>query len=401
MGAGNVAHSIDGEGWVAYRHRSSSAQKVCAQLEGFSGYKTTGAVVNTVINSLKVIAKDMVIVDSGKGIAVNSMGMTGSELETWIMDTVIIAESPVSHDCPSEKWCNFNEPTWTDDRDTPEELHFLKTCIDKAGTYTPMHSEGSKDAVITDSPMLPIEAPASDAVFAGTAYYDNVYFKGFNEEKTYCGGGTFKAITFSTSAADLVPPVVFTDCTFEDTNDMAFIYMHQPPESWTSVRACGSFPCTGPLNTMFTFERTIWVGETGTADERNFQIIPNNEAIAGEFSRECEWVRPWNGYYCNDYFDFGILHFESQDSDAGKRNIYPVFLSPVEDEYGEVVSTENVNKLNQYMEHTCDGIYPGLFRLGRFPALVGLNKFYDIQFTGTVPEKLFFKLQSPKDGIRV
>jgi len=66
-----------------------------------------------------------------------------------------------------------------------------------------------------------------------------------------------------------------------------------------------------------------------------------------------------------------------------------------------VISTENVNKLNQFREHTCDGIYPGLFRLGRFPALVGLNRFYNIEFSGTVPQKLLFKLQAPKGFIKV
>ena len=67
------------------------------------------------------------------------------------------------------------------------------------------------------------------------------------------------------------------------------------------------------------------------------------------------------------------------------------------------------------MEHTCDGIYPGLFRLSRFLALVGLadggngssnanenssanmngnTVGYDVMFTGTVPEKMGFKLQA-------
>lgn len=98
-----------------------------------------------------------------------------------------------------------------------------------------------------------------------------------------------------------------------------------------------------------------------------------------------------NAYVCKGE-DFGILHFQSLDDDRGKRNVYPVFVSPVTDELGSEIDLKKANKLNQFREHTCDGIYPGLFRLARFAALVGLNRFYNIDFTGTVPEQMSFKL---------
>jgi len=65
--------------------------------------------------------------------------------------------------------------------------------------------------------MLPIEKPGGDAAFAGLARYQNVVFKGFNKDRTYCGGDKIKAITFNHGASDIIPPVIFTECTFVDT----------------------------------------------------------------------------------------------------------------------------------------------------------------------------------------
>lgn len=100
----------------------------------------------------------------------------------------------------------------------------------------------------------------------------------------------------------------------------------------------------------------------------------------------CTYNPNWNAWHCRGEA-LGVLHFQSEDDDKGKRNIYPVYLKSMS-------GGEYVNKLNQFMEHTCDGIYPGLFRLSRFPALVGLNDDYDISFTGSVPKSLSFKLQA-------
>lgn len=42
-----------------------------------------------------------------------------------------------------------------------------------------------------------------------------------------------------------------------------------------------------------------------------------------------------------------------------------------------------------------------MFRLGRFVSLVEMNKFYQIAFTGSVPDKLRFRLESQGDGIKI
>ena len=51
----------------------------------------------------------------------------------------------------------------------------------------------------------------------------------------------------------------------------------------------------------------------------------------------------------------------------------------------ETVNYSLINTINQFREHTENGIYPGMFRLGRFTTIVTINKFYNIEFTGSVP----------------
>jgi len=53
------------------------------------------------VNTHKLILKDMIALDTGKGLTANSMGVSVTELETWIADSLIIAESQTVHDCPS------------------------------------------------------------------------------------------------------------------------------------------------------------------------------------------------------------------------------------------------------------------------------------------------------------
>ena len=136
----------------------------------------------------------------------------------------------------------------------------MRTCIEKFGTITPMHLQGDTDPVLIMSNLVPIESTISDSAFAGKGIYQNVTFQGFNLERTYCGGDSMVAITLNPGGSDIIPPVDFIECTFIDVEDEGFVYMFEPPESWVSVRECGSFPCTGPLNTAFTFSRTNYEG---------------------------------------------------------------------------------------------------------------------------------------------
>lgn len=71
------------------------------------------------------------------------------------------------------------------------------------------------------------------------------------------------------------------------------------------------------------------------------------------------------------------------------------------DDAGNEVNYELTNTLNQFREHKDDGIYPGLFRLGRFATLATIEEFYNIEFTGSVPQKMNYKLVAHQQSVRV
>lgn len=102
-----------------------------------------------------------------------------------------MAESQKARDCPKRNWCRSSDleddvgsmwdpNDWENEVDVADGEHYTRTCINKYGTITPMHIEGNIDPVLTADFMLPIEGGASDAAFAGQAFYYNVTFEGFD-----------------------------------------------------------------------------------------------------------------------------------------------------------------------------------------------------------------------------
>lgn len=59
---------------------------------------------------------------------------------------------------------------------------------------------------------------------------------------------------------DNVPVQQFKDTEFINCDTDAMVYFFEPPQKWAIIKDCGNFPCTGPKNTYFTFERTTFTG---------------------------------------------------------------------------------------------------------------------------------------------
>ena len=64
------------------------------------------------------------------------------------------------------------------------------------------------------------------------------------------------------TASDNIPIQKFKDTKFIDVDAEALAYFLEPPEGWAVIADCGNFPCTGPKNTFFSFERTTFEGGT-------------------------------------------------------------------------------------------------------------------------------------------
>lgn len=85
--------------------------------------------------------------------------------------------------------------------------------------------------------------------------------------------------------------------------------------------------------------------------------------------------------------------FESLDSDQMDRSVQPVHIT------NEATGYHNI--LNSMMDHVWDGFYSGQLRQSRFPAQVEVDQDYTIQFSGTPPNEMRFRLNANKGGITV
>jgi len=64
-------------------------------------------------------------------------------------------------------------------------------------------------------------------------------------------------------------------------------------------------------------------------------------------------------------------------------------------------ATGYMNKLNSFMDHVWDGFYTGQVRMSRFPSQIETLGDYEIDYTGTPPKKMRYKLISDIGGIKV
>lgn len=159
-----------------------------------------------------------------------------------------------------------------------------------------------------------------------------------------------------------------------------------PPKGWANVKDCGNFPCTAPLNTLFSFKRNKFRGLKPSFGADEFQMIPNTPNFS-EFVPECELQKDMNLWTCKNE-KLGILQFESEDPDTLDRSMQPI--------YSRLQGTDMNNKVNSFMDHVWDGFYTGQTRLSRFPIIVyaPTGAVYDIIYTGTPAKKMKYTLRS-------
>jgi hypothetical protein len=172
---------------------------------------------------------------------------------------------------------------------------------------------------------------------------------------------------------------------FVNVDQDAFIYLMDPPEVWAVIDDCGEFPCTGPRNVFLNFQGTTYdyTKDTPTNTASDFAILSNNPtAVAG---LGCIYYSTWNSNYCSKT-NYGMLLFESLDSDRYQRTVSPIVITDPSLTYS--------NTLNSFMDHLWDGFYTSQLRLSRFPAMVDTvttgyagkpTQIYNITYIGTPP----------------
>ena len=97
---------------------------------------------------------------------------------------------------------------------------------------------------------------------------------------------------------------------FHNCEMKALTWFYEPPQGWANLADCGDFPCTGPKNTLFSFENTEWTGTTPEDALTDFSLIPD----VPEYSKYFPTCKPMldeiNGYICTTK-TLGILLWES------------------------------------------------------------------------------------------
>ena len=128
----------------------------------------------------------------------------------------------------------------------------------------------------------------------------------------------------------------------------ALAYLMPPNNTWANPTDCIDFPCTAPLNHIFSFVDTEYTNSQVNYGSK-FQVIPNNPGLS-PYLEGCRQEEIMNAYICNREH-LGILQFESHDEDNEDRTMSPIYVS--------LNGTKMANKLNSMMDHAWDGFYTG------------------------------------------
>lgn len=137
-------------------------------------------------------------------------------------------------------------------------------------------------------------------------------------------GATQNIFCLVTSSFDFVQPQFFRNTTFNNVSPDSMAYLMAPEPKWANLKDCGAFPCTGPLNAIFSFKDTKYSRGSLLNHGKDFQIISNNTGLS-PYLDTCKPERTWNAYLCKSS-SLGIMIFESLDPDKFDRGMQPVFV---------------------------------------------------------------------------
>lgn len=109
----------------------------------------------------------------------------------------------------------------------------------------------------------------------------------------------------------------------ENVSPDAMAYIMAPSQGWVNLADCGDFPCTGPLNVLFSFVDTKYKRSLFNHG-KDFQIISNNTGLS-PYLDSCKPYPAMNAYICHSN-TLGIMQFESEDADKVDRGMQPIFI---------------------------------------------------------------------------
>lgn len=254
----------------------------------FTAYKckTSGAITHDG-PTLKVEFHDMIMLDNVKGfgpICAGAKDVTSEQAGVYMYDNIVHGEIEELTDRPSDNSYNYQ--------------------LTKSGIYLSGCLASTRKIMSTSPPMYPYtkvmgnSIPDQEVVLSRNEFY--------NFPDTTALGNGMQALVLLDTQSDYHPEYQFQDTKFVNVSSKSLAYMYTPPEEWAIITDCGDFPCTGPLNALFSFKDTVFEGDVQPSfAQAEFSIIPNNTGFSPHIDG-CEPSIDQNGYICNNN-NIGIL----------------------------------------------------------------------------------------------
>lgn len=99
---------------------------------------------------------------------------------------------------------------------------------------------------------MPFQNIMSIASFGNRAKWDNLVFKNFKHKLVKNKGSKLTVFGSNIFNPDFIPFTMINKPKFINVERGAMAFFMMPMEKWAIIKDCGFFPCTGPLNLLYT-----------------------------------------------------------------------------------------------------------------------------------------------------
>lgn len=240
----NTAHSIGGKdkgiGAIIVKDKFDKDQDQCYEGSYFNAYKNQQQGVNVIGEGEIIKFHHMTMIDNLKGFSLNVVNKDLEYSDKLLMEASFnkFYGETDSPDCPPNGGFCFKE--------------------EKMGVMASISPYKTSPEHPTNQTELPYHKITSESSWSAKVEYKfNEYhnFKYVTREK-------MKQAIFQLSpySSDFVPEQHHTDSVFKNVDKNALLHFTNPDSSSANAADCGAFPCTGPLNVLYHFERSKFIG---------------------------------------------------------------------------------------------------------------------------------------------
>lgn len=184
----------------------------------------------------KVIYTGMTMIDNIEGLGLSmTAGAKGEyfDMRVELNNNKIYGEGPAP-DCPQGGGYCYR----------PDKCGFMASIFIRVAK--PLHP--------TAASKKPYHKAKSYGTWGGQAYLTGNEFINFKAKTSE--GASNSIICLNHYGSDYIAPHNFYDTKFNNVDPGALAYIMHPLEEWANPKDCVEFPCTAPLNVLFSFKNT-------------------------------------------------------------------------------------------------------------------------------------------------